>query len=347
MAPSRRSDTGPSLGSRRLRALFLDLLDRSPTAAEREHWRGRDAHELLDTLTASLEFWENWLERELYYFLLVVSFRPTSERVLEIPSELAGGHIGVREALRRIALSPSFDRRNPGADTFCTVMLEQFLGIVVQEKPRLLESAKRLYDGRSGKFLGGSGRSQADVVRLVIDDPGTLRFYLARLHRSFLRTEAPERELRRLSERLAEGHGALRSILREWGRSDAYEARLDSRRPLSNRAFTRSLFVDLTDALPSPEEEQRMRAALDGLANPGPLRAVVARLLLDSGTTRIPARDAIEDPRAWIRELFDHLLTRQPTEAELDAFVSSLADPACRPETVVYAILSDPAYPTW
>ena len=69
-------------------------------------------------------FWRAWLEEQLYYFLLVDNFRPTSQRVLDAPGDLSKGKIGAREALHRIVLSASFDRRNPGPDTFVTVVME-------------------------------------------------------------------------------------------------------------------------------------------------------------------------------------------------------------------------------
>ncbi len=87
-----------------------------------------------------------------------------------------------------------------------------------------------------------------------------------------------------------------------------------------------------------------MRDALDGLSDPGPLRSILARLLLDSGTAALPARAEIEDPTAWIAELFERLLGRTASAEELRTFVTAFHDPACRPSTVVYALISHPEY---
>ena len=123
------------LDSGRLRAIFFDLFGRPPLRAERGRWLGRGAGELLDESLGSVAFWENWLEEQLYYFLLIDNFRPASEKVRAVPTDLAHGRIGVRDALHRIVISASFDRRNPGPDTFVTVVMEQLLGSTVQKRP--------------------------------------------------------------------------------------------------------------------------------------------------------------------------------------------------------------------
>ena len=133
-------------------------------------------------------------------------------------------------------------------------------------------------------------------------------------------------------------------LMREWLASPAYEVRLQQRRVQPNRLFVRSLFVDLLGRLPSIEEEARMRNALDGLSDSGPLRSVLARLLIDSGTAEIPERDEIADPTSWVAGLFERLLGRPAEEQELAVFVKSFHDPDCKPGTVVYAIVSHPEY---
>jgi hypothetical protein len=52
----------------------------------------------------------------------------------------------------------------------------------------------------------------------------------------------------------------------------------------------------------------------------------------------------VRDPTAWVAGLFERLLGRAASEAELAAFVSAFHDPACKPGTVVYAIVSHPEY---
>ncbi len=348
-AQEQETESAPAraLDSRGLRALYLDLVARPPFAQEREAWLGRGFEELVEELLGSPEYWSNWHEDQLYYFLLVDNFRPTSERVLASPVDLERGRIGVREALHRIATCASFDRRNPGPDTFVTVVMEQLLGATVQKRVRDLDIGKRVYDGHAGNFLGRKGESQADVVRIAVEDREALRHFLAREYRRLLRDEPGKRELARWVRALEGDELAYPDLVADWMVSDAYRARLESFEELSNRSFVRALFVDLTDRLPEEDEARRMRNALDGLADTGPLRSVLARLLIDSGTTDVPARAQVEDPTRWIQGLFQRLLGRSASAAELEAFVLAFRDPACRPETVVYAIVSHPEYPTW
>ena len=99
-----------------LRTLCLDLLGRPPLRAEHARWSALDRGALLDELFAGRELWQHWYEEQLYYFLLINNFRPESERLAAIPADLAEKRLDVREALHRIALSSSFDQRNPGAE---------------------------------------------------------------------------------------------------------------------------------------------------------------------------------------------------------------------------------------
>jgi hypothetical protein len=327
-----------------LRAVMLDLLGRPPFLAEHEHWVGRGMLELLDKLLNSAEFWEHWYREQLYFFLLIDNFEPRSERVVSIPEDLAQERLDVRGAIHRIALSPSFDRRNPGADTFVTVVLEQLGGMTVQKNPRELEIGKRLYDGQKGVFLNRSGSSQADVIDIVVHSREFAQFFLAREHARLLRGEPAPGELRGWAERFQREPRVYTDILRGWLLSPPYQARLAKDSALSNRLFVRSLFVDLMDRLPEADEAEPLREALDGLSDSTPLRCVLVRLLLESGRVTLPAKDTIDDPSAWISDLFRRWIGRHAREQELAAFVGAFHDPACRPETVVYALLSSPEY---
>ena len=147
----------------------------------------------------------------------------------------------------------------------------------------------------------------------------------------------------RAEPRVAEAHG-------DAGQTEPHREapeRPAAREPQPNRIYVRSLFVDLIDSLPDASETQRMRNALDGLADSGPLRSVIARLLIDSGQVVLPEKQDIEDPTQWIGSLFERYLGRAARPVELSAFVQAFHDPECRPETVVYAIVSHPEYQTW
>src|SRR5205814_8795338 len=127
---------------------------------------GKPIAAVAEAITSTREFWDRWLEEQLYYFLLVSNFRPRSERVLAIPADIAAHKLDVREAIHLIALSSNFDQRNPGADTFVTVVMEQLAGLEVQKNPRHLEIGKKIYDGGDGVFLGTPGKCQADTVKI-------------------------------------------------------------------------------------------------------------------------------------------------------------------------------------
>jgi hypothetical protein len=327
-----------------LRTAFLTLFGRPPFEAERGRWRGRPIAELLDEVLLSLEVWQHWYEEQLYYFLLVDNFRPASEMAQAIPAELAAGRLDVREALHRIALSPSFDLRNPGADTFVTVVMEQFLGANVQKSQRELGLGKTIYEGHPATFLGTSGESQADVVRIALESREASRHFLVREHERLVFAQPESKALLGWTRRFHEDPRTYPEIVREWLNSERWDGRLAAPQPLSNRLFVHALFVDLQARRPEEHEAEPMRSALDGLADPRPLRAVLIRMMLDSGKVELPEKSAIADPAAWIEGLFRRLLGREAVPAELTTYVESFRDDACRPATILLALLSDPDY---
>ena len=109
----------------------------------------------------------------------------------------------------------------------------------------------------------------------------------------------------------------------------------------------RAVFVDLLGRLPEPEEVEPLRNALDGLSDSRPLRSVLVRLLLDSGSVPIPEKSAIRDVTKWVAGLFPRFLGREATPEELTAFVLAYREPECRPKTILYAILSHAEYHTF
>jgi len=330
-----------------LRAAYLDLFGRPPFAEERAHWLGRARRELCDALIDNTEYWKQWLEEQLYYFFLIDNFRPESERVAAIPADLTAHKLNVREAIHRIALCPSFDQRNPGADTFVTVVMEQLDGIKVQKNARELEIGKAIYDGTPGTFLGKSGTSQADIVRIAVEDKAFTETFLTREYKRLVRREPERKALNDWARRCQRDPSLYTAFVREWILSVEWEERLAHPIDQPNRLFVRAMFVDLLGRLPDDDEARRLRTALDGLSDPGPLRSVLARLLIDSKAMKLPERAAIGDPQPWVTDLFRRLLGRDPNAPELAAFVEALRDPACRPATVLYAIVTHPEYQSY
>jgi hypothetical protein len=329
---------------RTLRALALDLLGRPPLEAEWQRWRTLTRAQLQDELLGSPGFWAHWFEEQLYYFLLVNNFRPEQERLAAIPRELSEKRLDVREALHRIALSSSFDQRNPGADTFVTVVMEQLAGLDITKNQRELEIGKKVYDGAPGTFLGAAAGSQADVVRNAVASHSFAQHFLRREHERLARARPDAKDLAAWSARFEKNPRCFVELLRAWLDSPAYAARLARGAPLENRNFARALYVDLADRLPGFTESEPMREALDSLADSAPLRSITARLLLDSGKLALPARKDLPDAPAWVRSRFQRLFGREATESELAEFSRVLDEPGARVETVLYALVSSPEY---
>jgi hypothetical protein len=333
-----------ALGAGALRTLCLDLLGRPPFQRERDQWQGRARHDWLDAHLGKIEFWQHWLEEQLYYFFLIDNFRPETERIAELPLKLGEGRLDVREAVHRVALSSSFELRNPGADTFVTVVMEQLTGLRVEKYRRDLEIGKALYDGREGLFLGRLGSSQADVVRIAIEDKRFSQSFVEREYEHLVKTAPERREAAAWSRTLHKDPRRFLELVREWALSAAYDQRLASPVEQPNRLFVRALYVDLLDRLPTAEEAEPLREALDGLADSAPLRSILVRLFLDSGRVELPEREELHEPTLWVGAQFERLLGRSPSEVELEAFVRALSSPEGRPALLLYALLSSPEY---
>jgi hypothetical protein len=329
-----------------VRALHLDLLRRPPLPEEWSASLGLSKGALLDHVVGSEGFWKAWFEDELYYFLLVDEFRPAIPSVLEIPDRLRERSVSVLEAIHRIVLSPSFNRRNPGADTFVTVVLEQCLGVTVQNQPALLAAGKRMYDGRKATVFAESGRGQADFVRIALSQDAFSETLLERAWVRLFGSEPARERIRASAQRLREEPLSFAPIVREWLADPLYEEAVRTARPRGELRLTRSLFVDLLGREPSEEEFRRARNAYRSLSDPRPLRAVFARLLLRSPEAKIPRPDPAA-PEGWIRERFLRLLGRPPSSEELAAFRSTLAETGASPADIVEALVTHPEYASY
>ncbi len=326
---------------RHVRAVYLDLLGRTPDRDEVELASGSRPDVLLRRLVGGADFWDQWYEEELYYFLLVDNARPERPASGQsLPSLLAAGAMSMPDAVRFIATSQAFHRANPGNDTFVSVVLEQFLGITVQRDKAMLEAGKKMYDGRSASLFSQRGDSQADVVRIVTSQDGFHDFIMLRQYQRFL-GEAPPRDLlAELGRRLREEPGSYEVMVKEWLLSPRYAERVATLRTKNDRQFIRGLFMDLTGRLPPPVTLQRLRTAMAALADAGPLRSVIARVLLDGELDRLPERDEIEDVEEWIEETFLRFLGRPPSAEELQDFALIWRQEDAGPATVVAALVT-------
>ena len=330
---------------RHVRALYLDTLGRTPTADELELASAGRLSTLLRLLCKKDEFWEQWYEEELYYFLLVDNFRPDDP--LDgptVPERLADGEIHVFDAVRSLTSGSAFHRANPGNDTFVSVVFEQLLGMQVQDEVALLEAGKRMYDGERASLWGMEGRSQADVVRIACAQDAFAELFVRRQYQRVVGRTPPRRELRRWAKELREAPDDFPDLVREWLGSPAYAGRLAVLRKKSDRQFIRGLYVDLTGAPPTLESMQRHRTALAAVADSGPLRSVIARVLLESaGSGYPPRRDPVDAP-PLVEAVFRRFLGREPGPVELEAFALAYEQCDCEPDILVRAVTTHQEY---
>ena len=329
------------LDRRFLRAVWIDVAGRTPLPDEWKRVQGRPRREVVAELVASPAAWDGFYEEELFYFLLVDNFRPSTEAFAALPKELAAKKLGVREALRQIVSSQFFNARNPGNDTFVTVVLEQLLGLTVQKETATLEAGKKMYDGVATPFLGRRGASQADLVRIVVESDGFEPFFLGRKATAIFGAALPRKRLAADAARLRAEPLAWPDLLAGWLASQAYEDLLAKPRPKSDRVFVRSLYADLLLRAPDYQEFRRSRNALLALSDSRPLRSVLIKMMLDGGLGEVGKPGP--DGAAYVRDLFLRFLAREPTAKEAEAFTAELAG-ADGPKLVVRALLTHGEY---
>jgi hypothetical protein len=342
---------GPALDTplerRRLaRALFFDLRGRGPSTGELRWAVALDHERQVDAMLADPATWAHWVDEELFHQLLIDRFRPVGERLDALPAALASGRATARDALRDIVYTPEFNARNPGNDTFVSVVLESMLGLRVQDHAHVktLEAGKRMYDGQPARMFGVLGRSQADCLRIALDQPQTSEQIARRAWRNLHREEPPAALVKAAGARLHAEPGALRDLLREWLLADEWKRCAAMPRPKEDQVYIRTLFVDILGRVPDFDEFRNMRNALLALSDPAPVRRVLAQLLLESPSGPRWAKEEIRAPVDFVRERFLLLLGREPTAKERDAFVAELGTYQSTPETLVLALLASADY---
>jgi hypothetical protein len=323
-----------------VRAVYLDLLGRTPYADELELAAAGTPEALVRFLLSQRRAWEHWFEDELYYFLLIDNARPEeTDGPGSIPRRLHERELDVLAAVRELVAGQAFHRANPGNDTFVSVVLEQLLGVDVRREQAQLEAGKKMYDGRRAVMFGLEGDSQADIVRIVAAQPGFARGIVARSHRRLI-GRAPDRaDLEAWGSALAVDPSGFGALVQRWILSPAYAARLATLRPKSDMQFLRGLYVDLAGREPGPEELQRLRGALGVLSDAAPLRAVIARTLLDREASGLPQRDEI-DAGEFVQATFLRYLGRPPSREEREEFLLVFAQEECEPATLVRAVVT-------
>lgn len=325
---------------RHVRALYLDTLGRTPDGDELQLAAGTSPSTLLRLLCGSLGFWQQWYEEQLYYFLLLDNFRPHDPGAgKRLPELLSASEIDALQAVRAIVASSAFHRANPGNDTFVSVVFEQLLGLTVQREPALLEAGKHMYDGHRASLWGQPGSSQSDVVTIAAAQPAFVERFVDREYRRFIGRAPSRTELRGWTAELSDEPGRYPRLVMGWLQLPAYGARLQKLRPKTDRQFLSGLFVDLTGRAPDGETLERCRRALSAVADAGPLRSVIARVLLRDDAVDLPARDElpVDD---LIQHLFRRFLGRSPGVDELATFSTVFEQCDCEPDTLVRALIT-------
>lgn len=330
--------------ARHVRAVYLDLLGRTPDADERDLVRSARPETLVPFLASSREAWEQWYEEELQFLLLVDNQRPEDGDPEDaLPARLARGELDVLAAVRGLFSSAAFHRANPGNDTFVSVVLEQALGLVVQDERHLLDAGKRMYDGQRATLFGREGRSQADVVAIACAQPAFAERFVARQYERIVGRTPARVDVDAAAAALRADPSAFPALVTGWVLSDAYAERLGGLRRKSDRQFVRALGVDLLGRPPDAADVRRFRRALASVADSGPLRAVIAGALLERHGAGLPLKDELP-----LRELADtvweRFLGRLPSADEVQALALAYQDAHATPELLVRAVVTHVEY---
>ena len=170
------------------------------------------------------------------------------------------------------------------------------------------------------------------------------RHYRRLLGKPLLDNPSPDRsaQAKLWVERVHREPGQFFELLGEWIMSEAYREALAVPRVRNDRQFIRALYMDLLERTPSYQELRNMRNAMQSMADPAPLRSVMAKVILDSGQARLPGLERGREAE-FVTECFRTYLARDPGQGETAAFVEILRDGA-EARHVVRALVGSPEY---
>ena len=326
----------------RLRRLYFDLLGRPPLAAEALGEIRRDPADVVETLLQKSESGIAWYEELCAWYGLLGEFRPTSDEAralaLRIPSEMPAPH----EVEAVLVRDPAFLRRHGSPRALARVLAE-----------RMYE--RRMDDADVGAMLAltrGEALAEGERWPAAKDVPELLEGVLAsrkfrdaamlrRIGRFLSRGEA-RRILFRAHQAVEAGGTAWRKFQQGIFDSRAWRQRrgLDLKDDLT---FIRSLFVDLLERRPSEREIAGMLHALSQMPQGLAPRAVLAKVMVDSGEALFPLATDIRDGPRWLRDQFLRLLGRPPTASEFKQYAAAFTE-TTSPEIVILGILTTPEY---
>jgi hypothetical protein len=109
--------------------------------------------------------------------------------------------------------------------------------------------------------------------------------------------------------------------------------------------FTLSIINEPQPLVIPLDEEAMLVGALDGIGDSQPMRNLIAKGLMHSEESTIPAKGDVADPREFIREQFRKLLGREPNPYELANFENEWrTDSAVGPRAIIRAIVGSREY---
>lgn len=318
-----------------VRRAYLDVLGRPPTLVEFNNALKMTRAQLVARLFRSLEYDQNWFEEQLSYLFLTGQFRPDSEEITRLPIKLFNKELTQIEALQILIASKSFQERNPGAANFVLAAFEQLVGTLPNVQ-FLQHGIKQMEANKPLELLQQmmSTEELAGIAR---------RLWVHRLFRKYLGVYCPENLLEKIASRLAQFPLAGPTTEKELVLSQEYLNNLNTPRLKTPAMLAQSLYRDLLGRAPSPTELEAARVALMSASDPIPVLSVLADTLLKSDEARVPDKNGI-NARDWVTQQFQQILGRQPTPAELQAYVTALSQADVTPRTVLQALVSSREY---
>lgn len=330
-----------------LRAASIDVLGRGPSREEADRGLARTRDDVAQDLLGRDEAYSEWLAAECEAPLLADA-RPGPDVLTELAGRLKRREATAAEGLETLWSAAAGTRSDP--EKLVLALVSSLHGMDHPE-PAFVDAARRMVEGQSSALLGKTGRSPADLVKILVADRACAEHLARRTWLRLVGQPIDPSELERATGRLLDAGPkgdrpatwAFFDVVREWLVSPRYLERLATRHWKPERAFVRTLFQDVLGRTPDEDELRSARRSLRSLGDKGPLRSALAKVLLDSPQARVAPGVDVED---FVRAQFRQLLAREPRDRELGAFLRALGSGASR-DTVVRAIVTAPEYASY
>lgn len=325
---------------REIRRLWLSIIGRPPTEAERREALEQDREALRKSLLDSPELVARWYLREALLLAGPLEAVPMAPLIERGADSVARKETGFREAWSDLCLDPALERKLPSVRDRVGRVLRAALDVDPGRDPRLWEDAASMWQGRRVAVFGDRGRSPRDLLKILAAQPAFYRTRLVLLSRMLRGRPPTSREVTRWSLRLAADPDRFHVLLARWGGQE--DTKEPGSRSMDALQLVRALYVDALDRPPSLVELLRGVAAQQALGDPvvgqGVLAACVGRLARDAAWVPPAERAAVA------QEAFRKTYGRDPGQEELER-ATELLDAAEGGRGALYrALLADPGY---